>query len=96
MAPQQVCVVVGKEDDLAGLDLDRLAIGNPCNQTPFGHIVVEHEMLGAFEERAAILRGNLRKNAPRSRELGMQEHAALQAHDPQHVRERVHVSASCP
>jgi hypothetical protein len=78
-------MIVGEDDDLAGFDFDRLSIRNLRCHPPFDDIVVKHEVFGAFEPRAAILQGNLRANAPRCCELGMQEDASLQPNDTQQV-----------
>ena len=85
VASQQVLVVVGKDDDLAGLDRDRLGVRNLRCQPPLDDVVVEHEVVGTLEERAAVRRGDLREEAPGCGELRMQEDAALQTNDPQHV-----------
>ena len=66
-----------KDDDLAGPDLDRQLIRELRRQTALDDIVVEHHVLGAVEQRAAVLPGDLREHAPRRGELGMQENAAL-------------------
>src|SRR5258705_13738994 len=90
MTSQQMGVVVWKDDDLAGLYLDQLPIRDLRCQTPCDDVVVEHEVLGALEQRAQVPRGDLRGDAPGCGELRMQEDATLQTHDPQHVREGVH------
>jgi hypothetical protein len=86
-------MVMGKDDDLAGLDIDRLAMRDLRAQPPLDHVVVEHEVLDAVEQRTAILRGKLRPDAPGGGELGMQEYAALETNEAQHVGEGIHGSA---
>ena len=49
MASDQVRMIVRKDDDFAGSDLDRFSVGDLRRQAPFGHIVVKHEVLGTFE-----------------------------------------------
>ena len=85
VTPEQVLMIVRKDDDLAGLDLDRLPVRDLRRQPPLDDIVVEHEVLGTFEQRAAVLSANLRQDAPGRSELRMQEDAALQTNHPQHV-----------
>jgi len=76
-------MIVREDDDLAGFDFDQLSIWNLRFHPPFDDIVEKHEVLGAFEPRAAVLQGDLRANAPRCREFGMQEDASLQPNDTQ-------------
>ena len=47
----------------------------------------------AVEQRAAVLRGKLRADAPGCGELGVQEYAALETNEAQHVGEGIHGSA---
>ena len=83
-------MIVRKNHDLAGLDLDRLPLRDLCGQAPLDDIVIEHDVLGTFEQRAAVLAGDLRGDAPGRRELRMEKHPALQTNDPQYVRQRIH------
>src|SRR5262245_5561253 len=86
-------MVMGENDDLAGLDLDRLLIRNLRREPSLDDVVIEDDVLDAFEQLAAILRREPRENAPRSRELRVQEYAALQPNDAQDVRKSIHGSA---
>jgi hypothetical protein len=60
------------------------------SQAPLDDVVIEDEVLDSSEQRAAILRSNLRLDAPGSGELRMQEHPALQTDNAQHVRQGIH------
>jgi hypothetical protein len=93
VAAEQVWVVVGEDDDLAGGDLDGLVIGDLRRQASLDHVVIKDDVLDAFEQLAAILRREAGENAPRSRELRVQEYAALQPNDAQDVRKSIHGSA---
>jgi hypothetical protein len=86
-------MVMGKDDDLAGLDIDRLEMRDLRAQPALDHVVVEEDVLHAVEQRAAILRRNLRQDAPGCSELGVQEYTALEANEAQHVGEGIHGSA---
>ena len=78
-------MIMRKDDNLAGPDLDRLPVRDLRGQASLDDIVVEHEVLGGFEQRAAVLPSDLREDTPGRGELRMQEDAALQPNDPQHV-----------
>jgi hypothetical protein len=80
-----VAVIVRKDDDLASLDFDRRIIWNLRAQAAFDHIVVGHHVFGAIEQQAAILRRDLREDAPRCGELGVQKDSAFKANDPQQI-----------
>ena len=85
MTSEQVLMIVGKDDDLAGFDLHRRPARDLRGQPSLDDIVVEHEVFGTLEQRAAVLRANLRQDAPGCSELRMQEDAALQTNSPQYV-----------
>jgi hypothetical protein len=46
---QQMLMAVGKHDNLAGLDLDRLPVRDLRCQAPFDDVVVKHEVLGTLD-----------------------------------------------
>ena len=77
MASKQVSMIVRKDDDLAGLDIDRCLVRDLRAQTALDHIVVKHHVLGTIEQRAAVLPGDLREDAPGRSELGMYKDPAL-------------------
>ena len=93
MASQNVRMIVGKDDDLAGLDIDRLEMRDLRAQPALDYVVVENEVIDAVEQRAAILRDKLGADAPRCSELGVKKYTALETHEAQHVGEGIHGSA---
>ena len=80
-----MAVIVRKDNDLAGLDLDRWLVWNLRDQMTFNDIVIKHHMFGAVEQRAAILWRDLREDAPRFGELGVQKDSAFETNDPQQI-----------
>jgi hypothetical protein len=78
-------MILRKDDDFAGLDLNRLPIRDLRGQPSLDDIVVKHEVFGALEQRAAVLAANLRQDAPGRSELRVQEDPALQTNKPQYV-----------
>jgi hypothetical protein len=45
-----MAVIVRKDDDLAGLDVDWWLIWNLRGQTTFNDVVVRHHVVGALEQ----------------------------------------------
>jgi hypothetical protein len=80
-----MAVIVRKDDDLAGLDFDRRFIWNLRGEAAFDHIMVGHHVFGTVQQRAAILRRDLREDAPRCGELGVEKDSTLETNNPQQI-----------
>jgi hypothetical protein len=66
----------GRNYNLAGLDRNRSFARNLCKQPPFNDVVVKHKVLRSFGQGSPFLFAEMGRDAPRSGELGVQEHAA--------------------
>jgi hypothetical protein len=81
-----VSIVAGENDDLARAELERLLAINLYFESSFNHVVVKDQMRSRTEKRRTILGLQLRRDAPRLKELGVQEYTASKVCDPQDVR----------
>ena len=87
VAAHQMQVVARQQDDLACPNHEAFAVFacNSDTKVALDDVVINDQMGCTPESRCAMLGRDSRRDAPRRKELGVQEHAAGQMRHPQDV-----------
>lgn len=86
MAAHPMWVIARQNDRFTGTERNRRGVLDFDGEMTIQHVMVENNIIDFRQQRPAILRLRLRKDAPGFGELRLQENTADQAHNAQYIR----------